>query len=61
MDRPPLLIVWHSRTGASEAMARAAAQAAGEGARLMRCQEAEAEDFLAARGYLFCAPENLAA
>lgn len=61
MDRPPLLIVWHSRTGASEAMARAAGQAAGARARLLRCEVAQAGDFLAARGYLFCAPENLAA
>lgn len=61
MNAPPLLIVWHSRTGASEAMARAAAEAAGEGAALRRCEEAEPEHFLAARGYLFCGPENLAA
>lgn len=61
MDRPPLLIVWHSRTGASEAMARAAARGTGEGARLLSCDEARAEDFVSARGYLFCGPENLAA
>lgn len=61
MDLHPLLIVWHSRTGASQAMARAAAQAAGKRARLMRCEDAAAGDFLAASGYLFCAPENLAA
>ena len=28
---PCLLIIWHSRTGASEALARAAAEGAGEG------------------------------
>ena len=61
MDRPPLLIVWHSRTGASEAMARAAAEGAGDAARLLRCETAGGGDFLAASGYLFCAPENLAA
>lgn len=61
MDRPPLLVVWHSRTGASEAMAWAAAEGAAGGARLLRCESAVTEDFLAARGYLFCAPENLAA
>lgn len=61
MTTPPLLIVWHSRTGASEAMARAAAGGAGEGGRLLRCEDALAGDFLAAQGYLFCAPENLAA
>lgn len=61
MTRAPLLIVWHSRTGASEAMARAAAKGAGEAGRLMTCDEVLAEDFLAASGYLFCGPENLAA
>lgn len=61
MATPPLLIVWHSRTGASEAMARAAGAGAGEGARLLRSDEAQEVDFLAARGYLFCGPENLAA
>jgi NAD(P)H-dependent FMN reductase len=61
MTAPPLLIVWHSRTGASEAMARAATEGAGEGGRLLRCEMAQAEDFLAAKGFLFCGPENLAA
>ena len=61
MTEAPLLIVWHSRTGASEAMARAAANGAGEGGRLLRCEETRAGDFLAAQGYLFCGPENLAA
>lgn len=60
MIEAPLLIVWHSRTCASEAMARAAAQGAGDAGRLLRCQEAEPGDFLVARGYLFCCPENLA-
>ncbi len=57
-----LLIIWHSRTGAAEAMARAAYEGArGEGeARLLRAGEAQAEDVLAASGYLFAAPENLA-
>lgn len=61
MEAPPLLIVWHSRTGASEAMARAAAQGGGEETRLVPCSKVVAEDFLATRGYLFCCPENLAA
>lgn len=59
-----LLIIWHSRTGAAEAMARAAFEGAqGDeacGARLVRARAAEAEDLLAADGYLFAAPENLA-
>lgn len=61
MDAPPLLIVWHSRTGASEAMAGAAAEGAGRSGRLMRCDAVAADAFLAARGYVFCGPENLAA
>lgn len=59
-----LLIIWHSRTGAAEAMARAAFEGAqGDeacAARLVRAREAQAEDVLAADGYLFAAPENLA-
>ena len=60
---PILLIVWHSRTGGTRRMAEAAA----EGGRaetetiLMRARDAGAEDLLAADGYLFAAPENLAA
>ncbi|MGN3973297.1 flavodoxin family protein [Tsuneonella sp. SYSU-LHT278] len=55
-----LLIAWHSRTGASEAMALAACEGAGERARLLRCDAVEPADLLAARGYLFAFPENLA-
>ena len=58
-----LLIIYHSRTGGSRQMAEAAyAGASGVGvARLVRAEEARPEDLLAASGYLFCAPENLAA
>ena len=57
-----LLIIWHSRTGTAEAMARAAFEgASAEGAaRLVRARDAGPEDVLAASGYLFTAPENLA-
>ncbi|MXP28945.1 flavodoxin family protein [Porphyrobacter algicida] len=61
MDKPPLLIAWHSRTGASEAMARAASDGAGHSALLRPVDAVEAEQMLAARGYLFVGPENLAA
>lgn len=61
MTDTSLLIVWHSRTGASEAMAQAAAKCASDACRLLTCDEVEVDDFLAARGYLFCGPENLAA
>jgi NAD(P)H-dependent FMN reductase len=56
-----LLIVWHSRTGAAEALARAAYDGArGEGsARLLRAEETQPDDMLAAAGYIFAAPENL--
>ena len=58
-----LLIVYHTRTGGSRQMAEAVAQAAREhGPVVIRtAEQAEPEDLLGAGGYLFCAPENLAA
>ena len=58
-----LLIVWHSRTGATRAMAEAArGGASGEGeVRLVAAEAAEPADLLAAQGYIFACPENLAA
>ena len=58
-----LLIVYHSRTGGSRQMAEAASQAARRHlpCTLLRAHEANAEHLLAADGYLFVAPENLAA
>ena len=56
----PLLIIWHSRTGASKALARAAAEAAGDTACLMRADAVEPDDILDAKGYIFACPENLA-
>ena len=59
-----LLIVWHSRTGAARQMAQAAAQAArGEpqvAVSILPAAEAGPADLLAADGYLFACPENLA-
>jgi len=66
-----LLIVWHSRTGAAEQMAQAAARGAAAAAaaleqpddlriELRRAQDADADVLLASQGFLFCAPENLA-
>ncbi len=57
-----LLIVYHSRTGGSLQMAEAAFDAATAECetRLMRAEETMPADLLAAQGYLFCAPENLA-
>lgn len=53
-----LLVIWHSRTGASEQMAMAAA--AHENARAVRARDVRAQDILAASAYLFICPENLA-
>ena len=58
------LIVWHSHTGGSLQMARAAAEAAraedGVDVRMQHAPQTHPEDVLAADGYLFVAPENLA-
>jgi multimeric flavodoxin WrbA len=58
-----LLIIYHSRTGGALQMAEAAFDAAKEETetRLQRARETGPDDLLAARGYLFVAPENLAA
>src|SRR5690606_35255636 len=67
-----LLIIWHSRTGAARQMAQAAAAGAQAiadeleaGARfdlqIRPADTVRAENLLAADGYLFAAPENLAA
>lgn len=58
-----LLIVYHSRTGGSRQMAEAAAEAAREEIAMVlkTADEAGPEDLLRADGYIFCAPENLAA
>ena len=66
-----LLIVWHSRTGAAQQMAQAAARGAASAAaaleqpddlriELRRAQDADADVLLASQGFVFCAPENLA-
>lgn len=59
MSEPRLLILWHSRTGASAAMAQAAADGAGDTAWLVAAEEAKPDMLLAADGYIFCCPENL--
>jgi multimeric flavodoxin WrbA len=59
-----LLVVWHSRTGGSRQMAEAAARAAGgepqTEVRMLFASEAQPADLLAADGYIFVCPENLA-
>jgi hypothetical protein len=59
IPRPCLLIVWHSRTGASAAAANAAARGAGAAALLLEAEAVTPEVLMAADGYLFCCPENL--
>ncbi len=61
-----LLIVYHSMTGGTRQMAEAACAAARAAeptvaVRLLHAAEAGAADVLAADGYLFATPENLAA
>lgn len=65
MPRKTLLIVYHSFTGGARQMAQAAQQGAeAEGSvdvRLLHARDAGADDVLAADGYVFATPENLAA
>ncbi|MDA5095125.1 NAD(P)H-dependent oxidoreductase [Aliiroseovarius sp. KMU-50] len=60
---PHLLIIYHSRTGGSHQMAKAAANAAQEEIEvvMLPADKAGPGDLLAADGYIFCGPENLAA
>ena len=59
-----LLVVWHSHTGGARQMAEAAAAAAhaeeGVDVELKHAAAAGPADLLAADGYLFATPENLA-
>ncbi len=59
-----LLIVYHTHTGGTLQMARAAADAAaaetGVTVRLLPAAEAGAQDVLVADGFIFATPENLA-
>lgn len=59
-DAPHLLIAWHSRTGGSEALARAAADGART-AKLVVVNDVTPVMLRDAGGYLFVGPENLAA
>jgi multimeric flavodoxin WrbA len=60
-----LLIVYYSYTGGTEQMAEAAAAAGrdeeGTEVRVMRAEDCQPDDMLAADGYIFATPENLAA
>lgn len=59
-----LLIVWHSLTGGTRQMADAATRSASNepevAVRLLAAADADGNDVLAADGYIFATPENLA-
>ena len=55
-----LLIIYHSRTAGTEQMARTAAEAQDCTITLKPAAETTPADLLAADGYLFACPENLA-
>jgi multimeric flavodoxin WrbA len=58
-----LLIVWHSRTGGARQVAEAAARGAASESvvvSMLTAPEAQPADLMAADGYLFVCPENLA-
>lgn len=55
-----LAIIWHSRTGAARAMAKAIHEGAEGEARLIAAADAMPDDLLEAQGYVFVCPENLA-
>lgn len=65
MTPKTLLIVYHSMTGGTRQMAeaaqRGAAEEGGVTVRLLHAAQAGPDDVLAADGYLFATPENLAA
>lgn len=66
MSQPKsLLIVYHSMTGGTRQMAEAAhagvSEEAGVSARLLHASQAGPDDVLAADGFIFATPENLAA
>jgi len=58
-----LLIIYHSRTGAThqmvQALAQTAQQAEGLTVSILKATDAQAPDLLQADGYVFAAPENL--
>ena len=60
-----LVIIWHSMTGGSQALAQAAFEGArraqGVGVRMFDAADVSPEHMRAADGYLFFFPENLAA
>ncbi|WP_257546517.1 flavodoxin family protein [Sphingopyxis sp. DBS4] len=60
MEECKLLVIWHSRTGGSHALAEAAVAGAKD-ASLVAADDVTPDCLLKAGGYLFVGPENLAA
>ncbi|MEP5939112.1 MAG: NAD(P)H-dependent oxidoreductase [Erythrobacter sp.] len=60
MVAKPILIAWHSRTGAAEALAKAVNRGAQGSAVLVRAKDVQPEHIIAAKAYVFACPENLA-
>lgn len=60
MAAPHILIAWHSRTGAAEALAKAVHRGAQGATVLMQAKDVHPEHILAAKAYVFACPENLA-
>ncbi len=61
--KPRLNIIWHSRTGAAQALVfamREAASAFAVDARAISASDANAQDLIQADGVIFCGPEYLA-
>ncbi|MEY4054931.1 MAG: hypothetical protein RL519_266 [Pseudomonadota bacterium] len=58
-DAVMLAIIWHSRTGAARALAEAAHAGAPGKSIMLPAEQAQVEDLLQAKGYLFACPENL--
>jgi len=54
-----LAIIWHSRTGASRAMAIAISEGAGQASYLVPAAEAMPAIMLGMQGFIFVCPENL--
>ena len=61
--KPILSIIWHSRTGAAEAIALAMQRAASTyqvNVLIIPAEHANADNLIRSNGVIFCAPENLA-
>lgn len=58
-EMPILAIIWHSRTGACEGMARAVALGAQDHAILRQADKVTPDELIGSTGFVFVCPENL--